>query len=139
MSRDIDVDDDFLNIEFSRIKEMARSVAAHQNPSIDFTIFYGRFNCMKTTIDGAGRVIVPKVIREAVQLEAGSEIDVRVENGIIQLEPIANPVKFKKRGHLLIATRPERTGELTREMVETTRESIRGERTRSGLGKTRKP
>jgi len=94
---------------------------------------------MKTTIDGAGRVIVPKKIREAVQLEAGSEIDVRVENGIIQLEPIAAPVKFMKRGHLLVATRPERPGTLTQEMVEATRESVQGERARSGLGETRRP
>jgi AbrB family looped-hinge helix DNA binding protein len=94
---------------------------------------------MKTTIDGAGRVIVPKKIREAAQLEAGSEIDVRIENGVIQLEPIAAPVKFKKRGHLLVATRPERTGTLTQEMVEATRESVQGERVRSGLGKTRRP
>ena len=94
---------------------------------------------MKTTIDGAGRVIVPKKIREAAQLEAGSEIDVRIENGVIQLEPIAAPVKFKKRGHLLVATRPERTGTLTQEMVEATRESVQGERVRSGLGKPRRP
>ena len=94
---------------------------------------------MRTTIDGAGRVIVPKKIRDAVQLEAGSEIEVRVENGVIQLEPIAAPVKFKKHGHLLVATRPERTGTLTQEMVEATRESIRSERVRAGLGKTRKP
>ena len=90
---------------------------------------------MRTTIDRAGRVVVPKRIREAVQLEAGSEIDVRVENGIIQMEPVAAPVKFKKRGHLVVATRPEQTGTLTQEMVEATRESIRGERARTGLGK----
>ena len=94
---------------------------------------------MKTTIDGAGRVVVPKKIREAVQLEAGSEIDVRVENGIIQMEPVAAPVKFKKRGHLVVATRPEQTGTLTQETVDATQESIRGERLRSGLGKTGKP
>ena len=93
---------------------------------------------MKTTIDGAGRVIVPKKIREAVQLEAGSEIDVRVEDGIIQMEPIAAPAKFKKRGHLIVATR-QGAGKLTQEMVEATRESLQGERVRSGLGKTRRP
>ncbi len=94
---------------------------------------------MKTTIDGAGRVIVPKKIREAAQLQAGSELEVRIENGVIQLEPIARPVKFKVKGHLLVATRPEGSGTLTGEMVEATRESIRGERVRSVLGKTRRP
>lgn len=94
---------------------------------------------MQTTIDGAGRVIVPKKIREALQLEAGSEIDVRVENGVIQMEPIAAPVKLKKRGRLLVATRPGRTEALTQAMVEATRESIQGERAGSGPGKTRGP
>jgi len=94
---------------------------------------------MKTTIDAAGRVVVPKKIREAVQLEAGSELDVRVENGVIQLEPVAAPVKFKKRGRFLVATRPGQAATLTQEMVEATRERIRGERTRSTVGKTRKP
>jgi AbrB family looped-hinge helix DNA binding protein len=106
---------------------------------MDFTIFYGRINAMRTTIDRAGRVVVPKKIREAVQLEAGSELDVRVENGIIQLEPVAAPVKFKKRGHLVVATRAEGTGTLTQETVDATRESIRSERLRSGRGKTGRP
>jgi AbrB family looped-hinge helix DNA binding protein len=78
---------------------------------------------MKTTIDGAGRVIVPKKIRDAVGLEDGSEIDVRAENGVIQMAPIAPP---------------EKTGTMSQEIVEETLESDRGERGRAGAGKTRR-
>ncbi len=106
---------------------------------MDVTIFYGIIDGMRTTIDSAGRVVVPKKIREAVQLDAGSEIELRVENGIIQIEPVAAPVKFKKRGHLVVATRPGGTGTLTEEMVEATRESIRGERARTMSGKKGEP
>jgi AbrB family looped-hinge helix DNA binding protein len=94
---------------------------------------------MRTTIDSAGRIIVPKKLREAAQLQPGSELEVSLENGVIQLEPVAMPVKFKKKGHLLVATRPASTGTLTEDMVEATRDSIRGERVRSALGKPRRP
>jgi len=94
---------------------------------------------MKTTIDAAGRIVVPKKIREAVQIEPGSELEVRVQNGIICLEPLSGPVKFKKRGHLVVATRAPRDEVLTAEVVEATREAIRGERDRSAVGRTSRP
>jgi AbrB family looped-hinge helix DNA binding protein len=103
------------------------------------TIFDGRFNGMRTTIDGAGRLVVPKKIREAVQLTAGSELEVRLENGMIQLEPVTPQVKLKKRGQLLVATRPGQAETLTQEMVDTTRDSIRRERARSTMGETGRP
>jgi len=93
---------------------------------------------MRTTIDAAGRVVVPKKIRDAVQLEAGSELEVRVENGVIQMEPVAAPVKFKKRGRFLVATRPGQAATLTQQVLEATRERIRGERIQSATGKLRK-
>ncbi len=99
-------------------------------------IIFGNMNGMKTTIDAAGRVVVPKKIREAAQLEAGSELEVRIQNGVIQLEPVSAPVTFKKRGKLLVASRGKRSGRLTHEVVEETIESMRSERIRSTLGKT---
>jgi AbrB family looped-hinge helix DNA binding protein len=94
---------------------------------------------MKITIDAAGRVVVPKRIRDAVQLEPGSELEVRVEQGVIQLEPVASPVKLKRRGRFLVATRPGQAAVLTQEAVEATRERIRGERAQSTVGKKLQP
>jgi AbrB family looped-hinge helix DNA binding protein len=101
-------------------------------------IFYGILYSMKTTIDVAGRVVVPKKIRDAVQLEAGSELEIRVENGVIQMEPVAAPVQFKKRGGFVVATRPGQAPTLTHEVVEATRERIGGERIQSTTKKLRK-
>ena len=43
---------------------------------------------MKTTIDRAGRVVIPKAIRERVGLEAGMELEVTEDNGRVELQPI---------------------------------------------------
>lgn len=42
---------------------------------------------MKATIDKAGRVVIPKAIRERAGLRPGMELTVRVENGVVELEP----------------------------------------------------
>lgn len=40
---------------------------------------------MKTTIDKAGRVVVPARIRKLAGLEPGTRIDVRYEDGVVRL------------------------------------------------------
>jgi len=59
---------------------------------------------MKTTIDGAGRVVVPKVLREALQLQGGSVLDIRVRGGLLELEPMPTPMRLVRRGKSLVAT-----------------------------------
>jgi AbrB family looped-hinge helix DNA binding protein len=68
-----------------------------------FTIFYGRINTMKTTIDGAGRVVVPKALRQAIGLRPGSEVEMRVSDGRIEMEPAPLEVRTERRGGLLVA------------------------------------
>jgi len=36
---------------------------------------------MQTTIDSAGRIIVPKAVREALRLTAGQQLDIVVADG----------------------------------------------------------
>lgn len=42
---------------------------------------------MRTTIDGAGRLVVPKALRELLGLHAGQEVDVQVRDGRLEVEP----------------------------------------------------
>ncbi len=42
---------------------------------------------MKTTIDAAGRLVIPKKIREEAGLKPGTALDVRVRDGVIEIEP----------------------------------------------------
>jgi AbrB family looped-hinge helix DNA binding protein len=58
---------------------------------------------MRTTIDAAGRVVIPKPLREELGLAGGEEVDVRVRGGLIELEPVARPVQLVERDGFLAA------------------------------------
>lgn len=42
---------------------------------------------MRTTIDAAGRIVIPKAIRDAAGLFPGSELEIEVRDGRIEIEP----------------------------------------------------
>jgi len=82
---------------------------------------------MKTTIDMAGRVVVPKAIRTQLGLEAGQELEVRVVDGrLIEIEPVSVPVRLEERGGLPVLVAegpvPTLTGDMVREAIERDRE-----------------
>jgi AbrB family looped-hinge helix DNA binding protein len=58
---------------------------------------------MKTSIDKAGRVVIPAAIRERAGLTPGSEIDVTVDETGIRLERIAAGPRLVKIGRRLVA------------------------------------
>jgi AbrB family looped-hinge helix DNA binding protein len=41
---------------------------------------------MRATIDGAGRLVVPKALRDELQLTAGTELEVRAVDGRLEVE-----------------------------------------------------
>ena len=66
---------------------------------------YGR----STTIDKAGRFVIPKAIRTAANLELGTEVQFRVVYpGRLEIEPVPFSVALKRRGRLVVVV-PERT------------------------------
>jgi AbrB family looped-hinge helix DNA binding protein len=58
---------------------------------------------MRTTIDAAGRVVVPKALRLAIGLIAEAEVEMRVADGRIELEPAPLEVRLEREGGLLVA------------------------------------
>ena len=48
---------------------------------------------MNATIDKAGRLVVPKAIRDAARLEPGTEVRFRVVSGHVEIEPVPLAVK----------------------------------------------
>jgi AbrB family looped-hinge helix DNA binding protein len=58
---------------------------------------------MRTTIDKAGRVVIPAAIRERAGLSAGSELEVTEDEVGIRLERVANGPKLVKIGRRLVA------------------------------------
>jgi AbrB family looped-hinge helix DNA binding protein len=80
---------------------------------------------MKTTIDRAGRLVVPKKIREAAGIVAGSELTIRVSDGRIEIEPAPLDVRLVKRGSLTVAVPRKRVPLLTPEAVGQTLDRLR--------------
>lgn len=58
---------------------------------------------MKTTIDKAGRVVIPAAIRERAGLSPGSELEVTEDELGIRLERVAAPPRLVKIGGRLVA------------------------------------
>ena len=83
---------------------------------------------MRTTIDPAGRLVIPKQIRQEAGLKPGMPLEVRCEEGRIEIEPARLPVKLVRRKRLLVAVPDTDVGALTSEAVERTRKTLRRER-----------
>jgi AbrB family looped-hinge helix DNA binding protein len=79
---------------------------------------------ISATIDAAGRIVIPKRIRDAAGLFPGETLSVRVRDGRVEIEPAPRKVKIVKRGAVRVA---EGTGEpLTEEIVAATKSALRG-------------
>src|SRR5207249_11108677 len=89
---------------------------------------HGKINTMKTTIDAAGRLVIPKEIRREAGLKPGVLLEVRCHEGRIEIEPAPLPVKLVQRGRLLVAIPTTEGEQLTAETVERTREMLLDER-----------
>jgi AbrB family looped-hinge helix DNA binding protein len=80
---------------------------------------------MRTTIDTAGRIVVPKPLREELGLRAGQEVEVRTRDGLIEIEPVAAPLRLVERDGMLVAEPEEPLPPLTTEQVRETLERVR--------------
>ena len=80
---------------------------------------------MRTTIDAAGRVVIPKPVRDAAGLEPGAEIDVEFRDGRIQIEPATVPMRVVKRGRRAVIEAESPMPVLTAEDVRSVLERVR--------------
>jgi len=79
---------------------------------------------MITTIDAAGRLVIPGPIRREAALEPGVPLEVRWRDGIIEIEPQPIAVSLEKRGRLLVAKPKGRVRPLGTAAVERTRRDV---------------
>jgi AbrB family looped-hinge helix DNA binding protein len=82
-------------------------------------------DAMIVTIDRAGRLVIPKEIREAAGLEPGMPLTVACREGRIEIEPRRRPVRIVKRGRLQVAVSVDDAEPLTRETVHRTQNRLR--------------
>ncbi len=83
---------------------------------------------MSTTIDAAGRLVVPKHIRDAAGLRPGVELEIRLRGGCIEIEPRPIPVEIRSIGGVAVAVPTSPVETLTSEGVRQTLDSDRDER-----------
>jgi AbrB family looped-hinge helix DNA binding protein len=58
---------------------------------------------MRTTIDKAGRVVIPAAVRERAGFYPGTELEIAVDDLGIRLERVAAPPRLIKVGRRLVA------------------------------------
>ncbi len=80
---------------------------------------------MRTAIDAAGRVVIPKELRDRLQLGRGRILEIREADGRIEIEPVATPMSLvrRRRGYVAVAEGklPPLTDDLVRATLERTR------------------
>jgi len=82
-------------------------------------------SAMRTTIDGAGRVVIPKELRNRLALVGGQELEIREREGRIEIEPAGAAMTLRVRGGGLVAVPDEQLPPLTDEIVRETLERAR--------------
>lgn len=84
---------------------------------------------MRSTIDKAGRLVIPKEIRREARVEPGTPLEIRYREGRIEIEPAPLPVRLERKGRFLVAIPVENVEPLTTDVVEATRQRLHRERT----------
>lgn len=82
-------------------------------------------DAIRTTIDAAGRLVIPKTIRQRAGLRPGQPLEVSLHDGRVEIEPAPVPVRIEARGRVAVAVPEEPLPTLTAGEVETTRQRLR--------------
>lgn len=79
---------------------------------------------MITTMDSAGRLVIPSEIRREAALEPGVPLEVRWRDGVIEIEPQSLAVTLKRKRRLLVASPAGKVPALRTATVERTRRDL---------------
>jgi AbrB family looped-hinge helix DNA binding protein len=85
---------------------------------------------MKTTMDRAGRLVLPKAIRREARIEPGTALEIRVKDGRIEIEPAPLEVRLVDRNGLTVAVPTRPVPALPASEVARTLAALRGDRGR---------
>ena len=80
---------------------------------------------MKTTIDNAGRIVIPKAVREKAAFVPYDSLEVQYRDGHIEIEPAPLPVQFKQKGKFLVAKPKQKIPAMPQDVVRAARERMR--------------
>jgi AbrB family looped-hinge helix DNA binding protein len=79
-------------------------------------------------LDRAGRLVIPKEIRDRAGLQPGVPLRIAVREGRVEIEAAPVEVRIERRGLVSVAVPVEPTPELTNEDVTRVRDELRSRR-----------
>ena len=88
-------------------------------------MMYGMKNATSTTIDSAGRLVIPKPIREQAGFTSGMALEIRCRDGRVEIEPAPRQIRVVQRGRVYVAAPLSSSEPLTSELVRETQDSLR--------------
>lgn len=80
---------------------------------------------MKTAMDHAGRIVVPKPLRQMLGFEPGQTLEIRADDGRVEIEAAATPITLQRRGKGVVAVPEANLPALTADQVRATLERVR--------------
>lgn len=80
---------------------------------------------MRVALDAAGRLVVPKSLRQALGLKPGQALEIRAGDGRLEIEIAPTPMRLKKRGKGVVAVPDAGLPALTADHVRDTLERVR--------------
>jgi AbrB family looped-hinge helix DNA binding protein len=70
-------------------------------------------------------LVVPKALRDELNLAPGTPLEIRTREGRLELEPVTTPMRLVRRGKGLVATTDEPLPRIDAEDVRAVTESLR--------------
>jgi len=80
---------------------------------------------MRVAIDAAGRIVVPKVLRDELGLAPGTELDLRSVDRHLEIAVAPTPMRLEKHEHGVVAVTDRAMPILTAKQVRETLERVR--------------
>jgi AbrB family looped-hinge helix DNA binding protein len=80
---------------------------------------------MRTTIDRAGRIVVPKALRDELSLMGGETVELTVRDGRLEVEPVSASMRLEPRARGAAAVTDEDLPPLTSGQVRSTLDQTR--------------
>ena len=80
---------------------------------------------MNVSIDRAGRIVVPKQLREFLGFSEGTDLEIFAEDGRLIIEMHNPPKRIEKRGDSFVIVADEPVGQMSPEQVRDVLESVR--------------
>lgn len=73
---------------------------------------------MRTAIDSAGRIVIPKTLRDALGLTAGQPLEITEQDGRLEIVLAATPMLLVDEGAVADAGMPVLTADLVPDTLE---------------------